>query len=194
MSLKTNHLSTNNYRNLPDEDLLHRIALKQDQEAFRTLYQRYVHLALGVCLKYLKRSDLAQDAVQVVFLRLWSEAYQYQIRKFKPWFYQVLKNHCLMELRKNDPNQKIVAEWDLELMETEDLLHQKVNDEQALIHLNLCLRALNTEQKICITHFYLDEKSYKETASLTGFTMKQVKSFIQNGRRNLKNCLKQKTL
>ncbi len=185
-------MSKTNYRNLVDEDLIHRIASKQDQDAFNVLYQRYGHLALGVCLKYFKAREPARDAVQSVFLQIWTTAHQYQIRKFRPWFYTVLRNHCLMELRRNDPNQKIVAEWDLEIMESENNLHHKLNEEQLLIHLNLCLRNLNTEQKTCITHFYLDQKSYKETAALTGMSDKEVKSHIQNGRRNLKNCLRQR--
>ncbi len=190
--LNNKRLSNSNYRNLNDEDLVHRIATKQDQEAFGTLYQRYVHLALGVCMKYLKTTDLAKDAVQVVFTKVWTDMHQYQVRKFKPWFYQVIKNHCLMELRKNDPNRKTVAEWDMDIVEFEDNLHHKVNEEQLLLHLNMCLKGLNEEQRNCITRFYLDQKSYNETAALTGYSDKQVKSHIQNGRRNLKNCLQQK--
>lgn len=186
-------LSTNNYRNLNDEDLVHRIASKQDQEAFGTLYRRYAHLAMGMCLKYLKAAEPSKDAVQVIFTKLWTDLHQYQVRKFKPWFYQVIKNHCLMELRKKDPSQKIVAEWDMDLMEFEDSLHHKVNEEQLLLYLNMCLKSLNEEQRSCITRFYLDQKSYNETAALTGYSDKQVKSHIQNGRRNLRNCLRQKT-
>lgn len=182
----------NNYRNLSDEDLLHRIALKQDREAFGVLYQRYLHLTLGMCIKYLKTGEAAKDATQVIFVKLWTDVHQHQVRKFKPWFYQVIKNHCLMELRKKDPNQKIVAEWDMELMEYDETLHHKLSEEQLILNLNLCLRALNAEQKKCIEHFYLEQKSYNETALLTGFSDKNVKSYIQNGRRNLKNCLKQK--
>ncbi|KAA5532590.1 sigma-70 family RNA polymerase sigma factor [Taibaiella lutea] len=182
----------NNYRNLSDEDLLHRIAIKQDQEAFGVLYQRYLHLALGVCIKYLKSPDLAKDAVQVIFVRIWTDVHQHQVRKFKPWFYQVVKNHCLMELRKKDPNQKIVADWDMDIMESEETLHHKLNEEHLILTLHLCLKALNNEQKQCIEHFYLNQKSYNETAILTGFSDKKVKTNIQNGRRNLKNCLKQK--
>lgn len=182
----------NNYRNLNDEDLLHRMATKLDQEAFSTLYQRYVHLALGVCLKYLKSTEGAKDATQAVFIKLWTEAAKLQVRKFKPWFYQVVKNHCLMELRKNDPNKNIVAEWDLTAMEFEDNLHPTCTDEQLLQYLEQCLEQLNTEQKSCVSLFYLKQNSYMETATLTGYSDKQVKSYIQNGRRNLRNCLRQK--
>lgn len=97
-----------------------------------------------------------------------------------------------MEMRKKDPNQKIVAEWDLDIMESEETLHHKLNEERLMLMLNMCLRALNDEQKKCIEYFYLQQKSYNETALITGQSDKAVKSNIQNGRRNLKNCLKQK--
>lgn len=181
-----------NYRNLNDEDLLHRMATKLDQEAFATLYQRYVHLALGVSLKYLKSSEAAKDATQAVFIKLWVDAAKLQVRKFKPWFYQVVKNHCLMELRKNDPNKQHVAEWDINAMEFEENMHLTCSEEQVLQFLEQCLEQLNGEQKDCIRLFYLQQNSYMQTATLTGYSDKQVKSYIQNGRRNLRNCLRQK--
>jgi len=180
------------YKNLPDEDLMLRIA-KHDQDAFATLYGRYAHLALGVCLKYYRNAAQAQDTVQVVFVKLWTDAAQFQIRKFKPWFYQVVKNQCLMELRKKNPEANNVAEWDLaEVMEFEDNLHHKIKEEQLLLLLEDCMRRLNEEQHSCVSHFYINQKSYSETALLTGFNDKQVKSNIQNGRRNLRICLQQK--
>lgn len=184
-------MSNNNaYRNLSDEALIHKIAQKQDQEAFGILYKRYVHLALGTCIKYLKSTDLAKDAVQVIFVKCWTDMHQYQVRKFKPWFYQMVKNHCLMELRKKSPELKIPTEW-IDLPDTDDL-SAKRNKEELLVHLNLCLRGLNSEQRSCVSHFYLDQKSYEETVAATGLSYKQVKSHIQNGRRNLRICLQQK--
>jgi RNA polymerase sigma-70 factor (ECF subfamily) len=184
-----NHL----YRNLSDNDLLHKIALKQDTEAFAVLYNRYAHLALGVCLKYLQQEAAAQDAVQVVFVQLWQNIHQYQIRNFKPWLGQVLKNHCLMELRKKSPEQLIDASASMEFMEYEEEWHLKVKDEQVLQHLQKCLSELNQDQKKCIQLFYIDQHSYAQTAMATGFTDKEVKSYIQNGKRNLKICLKKNT-
>lgn len=180
------------YRNLSDEDLIHRMALKQDKEAFATLFQRYKHIALGVCLKYLKSESLAKDAVQNIFLKIWTDCHQFKIQRFKAWFYKLVKNHCLMELRKNNPEAVMDPTYSLESMEWEDNLHLKLNEEQLLIYLNLCLRTLNEAQNKCITKFYLEESSYLETSKATGFNANEVKSHIQNGRRNLKNCLHQK--
>jgi RNA polymerase sigma-70 factor (ECF subfamily) len=180
------------YKNLPDEDLMHRIALKQDKEAFSILFERYKHIALGVCLKYLGSESMAKEAVQGIFLKIWTDSHQYSIQKFKAWLYKVIRNHCLMELRKKDPGIEIGPSYNLENMEWEDNLHLRLNEEQLLIFLNLCLRTLNQEQHKCITCFYLEQKSYRETAEATGYPDNEVKSYIQTGRRNLKNCLHQK--
>ena len=53
---------------------------------------------------------------------------------------------------------------------------------------------LNSEQKICVELFYLQNKSYVEVAEITGYELNQVKSYIQNGKRNLKIYLEKKNV
>lgn len=177
------------YRNLPDEDLLHQIAIKQDKDAFGALFARYRHLALGVCLKYLSDEETAKDAVQNIFLKIWTDIHSHQVARFKPWFYKVVKNHCLMELRKQSPSLPPEAVLENENVEWNDYLHLKLKEEQLISHLTNCMKKLKEEQYKCIHSFYLEEKSYQETALATGFSNKAVKSHIQNGRRNLKSCM-----
>lgn len=180
------------YRNLHDEDLVHRISTKRDAEAFSALFLRYKHLALGVCLKYLSDELAASEAVQQIFMKLWNEADLHRIPQFKPWFYKVIRNHCLMELRKQDADSRLDPAWTVDSLEWEDNLYHKVNEEQALVFLNLCLQALKPDERICIRHFYIQGRTYQETALETGMTYKEVKSHIQSGRRNLQNCLLEK--
>jgi RNA polymerase sigma factor (sigma-70 family) len=73
-------------------------------------------------------------------------------------------------------------------MENEiDPHHDDVNEKEInLSNLNEALKSLAEKQRICVELFYLQEKSYNEVAEITGFTMNEVKSFIQNGKRNLK--------
>lgn len=177
------------YRNLPDEELIHQVATKQDKEAFGILFARYKHLALGVCLKYLTDEEKAKDAVQNIFLKIWTDSHLYKVERFKPWFYKVVKNYCLMELRKQGSiatEENILENGDMEWV---DYLHLKIKEEQLIEHLNTCMKQLNEAQYKCIYNFYLEEKSYQETAITTGFTNKEVKSHIQNGRRNLRTCM-----
>ena len=180
------------YRNLSDEELLLHVAQKQDQEAFNMLYRRYAHLALGVCMKYLSNPGLAQDVTQTVFTRIWTDAANYQVRNFRPWFYTVVKNYCLMELRKNDEHTDISENTLAAFMESDDQVHRKMKEEELFVIMQDCLRRLNDYQQVCMKYFYLQQKTYAQTAELLDLTEKEVKSHLQNGRRNMKICVKQK--
>ena len=181
-------MSATVYRNLSDEELLHRIGSKQDAEAFSTLYKRYAHLAMGVSLKYLPIND-AKDVNQIVFSKLWTDAGKHNVRHFKPWLYTVVKNHCLMILRKNSNNEDLNIDNGAEFMEMYEAEHHKIEDERKMSLLENCLEKLRQEQKVCIESFYLQQKTYAEIGNSYGMNSNQVKSFIQNGRRNLKICM-----
>jgi RNA polymerase sigma-70 factor (ECF subfamily) len=155
------------------------------------LYKRYSHLVFGVCMKYLKDEDDSKDAVMLIFEKLLEDLKKYQVDNFKSWLHTTAKNHCLMKLRsvksvflKTEELKKdypVVMETDYE----PHLDNDNVN-EVYLSHLGNAVEQLNDEQRICIEMFYLNGKCYQEVAETTGYSMKQVKSFIQNGKRNLK--------
>lgn len=165
------------------------MATRQDRDAFGMLFARYKHLVLGVCLKYLEETERAKDAVQNIFLKIWNDSYKYQISRFKPWLYKVARNHCLGELRKKDPTAQFDTVPDIDDVEWIDYLHLKLKEDQLLNHLSHCMNNLREEQYRCINSFYFEEKSYQEIAIATGYTYKDIKSFIQNGRRNIKACM-----
>jgi RNA polymerase sigma-70 factor (ECF subfamily) len=156
------------------------------------LYERYAHLVLGVCFKYLKDGEAAKDATQQIFIKLLEDLKRFEILHFKPWLLQVTRNHCLMLLRQNIP----VANNTISLpenMEFEDEGHPFLERELLLNELELAVAGLNEDQKTCITLFYLQKMTYSSIAQQTGFSMMEVKSHIQNGRRNLKIKLTQLT-
>ena len=105
----------------------------------------------------------------------------YEIKVFKPWLYRVAKNHCLQILRKE--NKEIPLDYTINLVESEEQLN-------ALKH---CLEKLPEFQRISIMHFFMEEMSYADIVEQTGFTLNNVKSYIQNGKRNLKICIKNQT-
>jgi RNA polymerase sigma factor (sigma-70 family) len=161
-------------------------------EVLAQLYQRYMELVYGVCLKYLPDSETARDAVMNIFEELVQKLHQHQVENFKGWLYMVAKNHCLMQLRSR---KKIkITELSPGLVQTEENLHLNgvMEKEAHLQSMEGCLKTLPAEQKQCVELFYLQEKSYNEIAEATGFDWKQVRSFIQNGRRNLKICMDKK--
>jgi RNA polymerase sigma-70 factor (ECF subfamily) len=181
-------LPLSDYRKLSDEDVIHRYVHRKEHAAFNCLYERYAHLVLGVCFKYLNNGEAAKDATQQIFIKLLEDLTRFRIENFKPWLLQVVRNHCLMQLRKSVPVVNNTIELG-EDMEFEEILHPLAEREQLLSHLETAVQELNPEQRTCIEAFYLKKQNYATIAQETGYTLLQVKSHIQNGKRNLKNKL-----
>jgi RNA polymerase sigma-70 factor (ECF subfamily) len=175
------------YQHISDQELLERFHTDHDNEWLGVLLERYTLLLLGVCMKYLKNEDEARDSVQQIFLKVIQELHKYKVEFFKSWLYMVAKNHCLMKLR--DRQGKVAAELTDKMiaapMEETDRQTLLYND-QSLDLVEDALKQLNTEQQQCVTLFYLQRKSYQEISAETGYSLLQVKSYIQNGKRNMK--------
>lgn len=157
------------------------------------LYGRYMELVYGVCLKYFKEPEEAKDAVINIFEELVTKLKKYDLINFKSWLYQLAKNYCLMKLRSRKSKPVIV---DIDIMHLEENNHPDnvAKKEEQLNGMESCMEQLPAEQKRAIELFYLQEKCYKEIADLTGTEINKVRSFIQNGRRNLKICMEKQAL
>ncbi len=181
------------YSHISDQQLLEKFYADHNNEWLGILLQRYTLLLLGVCMKYLKNEDDAKDSVQQVFLKVIQELHKYKVEYFKSWLYMVAKNHCLMKLR--DRQGKMPAELTERLTATPgEETDQQVflENDHTLELMETSLKELNREQQQCVTLFYLQKKSYQEITEETGYTMLQVKSYIQNGKRNLKILIERK--
>lgn len=143
---------------------------------------------LGICFKYLQNGEAAKDATQQIFIKLLDDLKRFEIISFKAWLLQVVRNYCLMQLRKSVPVVNNTVELATD-MEFEEEIHPIAEREHLLQLLESSLSELNQEQKICIELFYLQKMNYAAIAQQTGYTLMQVKSNIQNGKRNLKNKL-----
>jgi RNA polymerase sigma-70 factor (ECF subfamily) len=178
---------------ITDQELLDQFYADYDNNWLGILLQRYVLLLFGVCMKYLKNEEEAKDSVQQIFLKAITELHKYRVNYFSSWIYKVARNHCLMKLRDRQGRVSLAVMDDLPLVipdaQAEDNLLQK---EQVLQLMALSMEELNEEQKRCVTLFYLEKKSYQEIAACTGYSTMQVKSYIQNGKRNLKISLDKK--
>jgi RNA polymerase sigma factor (sigma-70 family) len=160
-----------------------------NNEWLGSLLERYTMLLYGVSMKYLKNPEEARDAVQQIFLKAITELHKYEVSYFSSWLYMITKNHCLMLLR-NKHRGISVDLVEEPVSETED--PDPLKNESLLKELEEALQHLNREQKTCIRMFYLYKQSYQEIASETGFNLLQVKSYIQNGKRNLRLLLEKK--
>jgi RNA polymerase sigma factor (sigma-70 family) len=181
------------YQHITDQELLEQFYADHNNEWLGILLQRYTLLLLGVSMKYLKNEEEAKDSVQQIFLKVIQELQKYKVEYFKSWLYMVAKNHCLMKLR--DRQGKMTAEINERLTakpEEETDKQKLLQNDHTLDLMESALKELNPEQEQCVTLFYLQKKSYQEISESTGYTMLQVKSYIQNGKRNLKILIEQK--
>jgi len=209
--------STYNIKDCSDSELVQKFKETSNNEIIGELFQRYTHLVFGVCIKYLKDEDEAKDGVMQIFEKILTNLNRHNVENFKSWLYMVAKNHCLMYFR----SKKIHVELPRHLtgdfsddnsedsvplsfgegsgvrppVELVSNLHLNGEDkEKQLTLMESAIKELKEEQKICIELFYLQEKSYEEVAKMTGYTMKEVKSYIQNGKRNLKIIMTTKSI
>ena len=179
------------HTSLTDKELLQLFYADHNNQWLGFLLERYTLLLYGVSMKYLKNPEEARDAVQQIFLKTITELHKYEVTYFSSWLYMIARNYCLMKLRdKKSPVKPVesVASF-LRAEEEPDFL----NREELLLQLETAMNELNPEQKMCISLFYLQKKSYQEIAAETGFSLLQVKSYIQNGKRNLRLLIEKKT-
>jgi RNA polymerase sigma factor (sigma-70 family) len=174
---------------LPDKELVELFKTSGDLEVLAVLFQRYMDLLYGVCLKYLKEPETAKDAVMQVFEELVVKLPKHQVDNFKSWLYALAKNYCLMQLRT--PKNLKTTEFKPDSMQSGEEVHLNgvMLKEENFLKMERCLQTLSAEQKVSVELFYLQNKCYKEIADITGLDWNKVRSYIQNGRRNLKICM-----
>ena len=185
-------MNTEKYKHIDDNELLQHFYADKNNEWLGIILQRYTLLLLGVCMKYLKNEEAAKDCVQQVFLKAITELHKYKVDYFKSWIYMVAKNHCLMKLRDKGNQSEAIND---EILSAPDESEGKLKFEEkeaVLTNMENALQQLNEEQLQCIRLFYLEKRSYQEIAQQTGFSLMKVKSYIQNGKRNLKIILESK--
>jgi RNA polymerase sigma-70 factor (ECF subfamily) len=181
------------FEHIEDKELLEKYYADGNNQWLGILLQRYTLLLLGVCMKYLKNEEDAKDSVQQIFLKTITELQKYKVGYFKSWLYMVAKNYCLMKLR--DRQGKIPVE----LTDGMAIEEQQMEERNAMLEKDTTLSLieeglleLNEEQKQCVTLFYLQKNTYNQIVDRTGYSLLQVKSFIQNGKRNLKHIVERK--
>lgn len=192
MAFLKNIPQPNSPAQLTDRELVSIYKESGSMQVLGELYQRYMDLVYGVCLKYLKDPEASRDCVMHIFEELVLKLKKHEVDNFRGWLHMVAKNHCLMQLRT--PRNLKTVEFKTELVQSEENVH--LNDvlekEEELKKLERCIGTLAADQQQAIRLFYLEGKCYNEIVEQTGQEWNQVRSFIQNGRRNLKNCMEGK--
>lgn len=178
-------------QHIADEKLVVYYQETRDKLAVGELFKRHSLMCFAVCNKYLKDEEAAKDATMSIFEKLFTDLEHHPVQNFKSWFHTVCKNYCLMQLRKPQLMERMddmEEKSDTLFMEFDGLLHHE-DKEQKLLLLEEAMDGLNEKQKECVSLFYLEQKSYKEICDQTGYSSNEVKSHIQNAKRNLKIML-----
>jgi RNA polymerase sigma-70 factor (ECF subfamily) len=170
------------YQQYSDEELL-KLFPKEPMKIIEELYRRYSVLCYGLAIKYLQNRPEAKDAVNDIFIRLRFDLDKNEVRSFRSWFYTYSKNHCLGALRKRKPAPELSREW---VNQPSESLDEKMKAEKNILDLEEAMKELKSDQAACVRAFYFKKKSYEEISNEYGFSVKQVKSHLQNARRNLK--------
>ena len=179
-------------KHISDQELLEKFYADRDNQWLGILLERYTLLLLGVCMKYLKNEELARDSVQQIFLKTITELQKYRVEYFKSWIYMVAKNHCLMQLRDKPGNNTIEVKESIPEETEETDKERLLLNEKTYEYMGEALKELNADQQLCVTLFYMEKKSYQQIAEQTGYSMMQVKSHIQNGKRNMRILIEKK--
>jgi RNA polymerase sigma-70 factor (ECF subfamily) len=176
-----------------DRELVENYRASGDLAVLGELYQRYMELVYGVCLKYFRDPEQAKDSVMQIFEELVLKLKKHEVDNFRPWLHQLAKNHCLMQLRT--PRNLKTVEFRVDVMQSEEEVHLNgvLEKEENFRKLEYCLGTLSGDQQEAIRLFYLEGKCYNEIVDITGQEWNQVRSSIQNGRRNLKICMEKNT-
>lgn len=204
-------------KNCSDSELIQKFRDTRDNSIIGELFQRYTHLVFGVCMKYLKNEDEAKDGVMQIFEKILTDLHRHNVDNFKGWLYMVAKNHCMMYFRSKKNQVELPrdltgdfgdnnleedaplslgrgAGGEVSMELTSNLHHNGEDKEKQLSLMETAIKELKEEQRICIELFYLQEKSYEDVAKTTNYSMKEVKSYIQNGKRNLKILMTNKSI
>ena len=181
---------------ISDDELVSHFKKTGDKNTFAELYKKHVKVVYGACLFYLQDKAEAQDATMQLFEKLMIEFKNRDITNFKGWLSFVVRNHCISIIRKNKSHQKNIKsyyefEYEQPNAETEEKINS-VNEDELLQHMSDSLPLLKDKQRICIELFYLKNKSYQDIATETDFSINEIKSYIQNGKRNLKLLIEEK--
>ena len=171
-----------------DSELVLQYRKSGNVDLLGTLYSRYMDLVYGVCMKYLQDPEEAKDSVMLIFEELVTKLKKHEVGNFRGWLYQLARNHCLMRIR-SDKRRPVNVDTDLVYLADDWHPDDALRKEALLTEMEYCLENLPAEQKTAVRLFYLEAKCYKAISEETGTEINKVRSFIQNGRRNLKICI-----
>ncbi|MEL6655687.1 MAG: sigma-70 family RNA polymerase sigma factor [Bacteroidota bacterium] len=178
-----------------DEELVRQFQQSGDRFLLGLLLRRYSQSILGTCHYYLRQPQDAEDAaMEVCELIVRQLQKPKEIKRFKDWVFIIARNYCFRKLKDNKRLTELSTEWEKDFLNSDvqyelgDTLY--VQEEALYARVDAEIQQLNEQQRLCLTAFYWQGEKYKDIAARYGMTTDEVRSAIQNGRRNLRNRFK----
>ena len=164
---------------ITDEELIRQIRAG-DEEAADILVKRYYTDILRYCKRHIIDQNLAEDATQETFYRVFRSLMRYQDKeRFRAWLYMIARNICIDENRK----QKNTIPLELEdIGEESNEIHQIENSDE----IEQLLSVLPEEQREAILLYFEDELTYKEIGKILCIPARTVQSRVKNGIKAIK--------
>ena len=183
--------SNTNISCLSDAELITEYKKTSDKLFVGELYKRYSHLVLGMCINYFRDKHEANDAVLSIFEKLFVDLKKHEVNCFKAWLILIVKNYCMnvINIKNRQINRQIEYHYEVNLSSEQSEKEELEEEDKQLKKLEKALHELNDFQKKCIEMHYYNKMSYKQIVATTGYSMKAVKSYLQNGKRKLKLLL-----
>lgn len=163
-----------------------------EQRFYEPLVRAYQPVAQRIALGMLGDADAAHDAVQQAFIKAYDALDRFDLdRRFRPWFFQILRNVCRDELRRRK------AGFQVQRIDT--VLAQRLpgdadperdhRREEARALLWEALGHISVDHREVLVLKELQGLSYEEIAEATGIPEGTVASRLFHARRTLKEAL-----
>jgi len=157
---------------------------KGDKKAITLLYENYADALFGVILKVLNDEELAQDALQETFIKVWRNAKSYNAKKAKlfTWLYRIAYNTTIDKVRSQ--TNKISKEVQIEASNVYMLTSESLN--QDVMDIKTHLKSLDEKYQIVINALFFEGMTQQEASDELDIPLGTIKSRLKIGLRELK--------
>lgn len=167
---------------LSDEEVILKYKSTGSKRILAPLFKKYNEKLFGLAFYYLHERESAMDTVMETFEVILKTIDKKEITYFKGWAMSICRNICLKKIRDVKKFDELKETSDSSVEYGDDLVYKDETIEKLLEF----IPELKENQRVCIHEFYLLGKSYEDISASYGMSFKEVKSYIQNGKRNLR--------
>ena len=181
-----------------DDELVKRFQQSGDDVYFDELFERYHPLVFGLCLNLTAHREDSKDLTLRVFQKTYDVLPNTTIERFDHWLLTMTRHECFDFIRQQAKERTHLLRWQ-EIQRKEDgfmlneafrrLWYTEEIAQDKLLENGLA--DLTPPQQKCLNLFLYEYQSYQEIAHATGFSIREVKSHLQNGRLKLKRWIQQ---